>query len=115
VNDNAFFSHNFINDATSAMSLCNFLFYDKLRDYNLWISPQLLTPLSFLCVQHLGSSRVGLGPEEVRKPALGLLVGALESSNPLLRCMAAEGLSRLVLVVNDPAFTVSMTLVSFDK
>uniref|UniRef100_A0A8C7DRM3 HEAT repeat-containing protein 5A n=1 Tax=Oncorhynchus kisutch TaxID=8019 RepID=A0A8C7DRM3_ONCKI len=99
----------------SAMSLCNFLFYDKLRDYNLWISPQLLTPLSFLCVQHLGSSRVGLGPEEVRKPALGLLVGALESSNPLLRCMAAEGLSRLVQVVNDPAFTVSMTLVSFDK
>uniref|UniRef100_A0A8C7E0N4 HEAT repeat-containing protein 5A n=1 Tax=Oncorhynchus kisutch TaxID=8019 RepID=A0A8C7E0N4_ONCKI len=98
-----------------AMSLCNFLFYDKLRDYNLWISPQLLTPLSFLCVQHLGSSRVGLGPEEVRKPALGLLVGALESSNPLLRCMAAEGLSRLVQVVNDPAFTVSMTLVSFDK
>uniref|UniRef100_A0A8C7T747 HEAT repeat-containing protein 5A n=1 Tax=Oncorhynchus mykiss TaxID=8022 RepID=A0A8C7T747_ONCMY len=95
--------------------LCNFLFYDKLRDYNLWISPQLLTPLSFLCVQHLGSSRVGLGPEEVRKPALGLLVGALESSNPLLRCMAAEGLSRLVQVVNDPAFTVSMTLVSFDK
>uniref|UniRef100_A0A8C8MN11 HEAT repeat-containing protein 5A n=1 Tax=Oncorhynchus tshawytscha TaxID=74940 RepID=A0A8C8MN11_ONCTS len=75
----------------------------------------LLTPLSFLCVQHLGSSRVGLGPEEVRKPALGLLVGALESSNPLLRCMAAEGLSRLVQVVNDPAFTVSMTLVSFDK
>uniref|UniRef100_A0A8C8K4G3 HEAT repeat-containing protein 5A n=1 Tax=Oncorhynchus tshawytscha TaxID=74940 RepID=A0A8C8K4G3_ONCTS len=99
----------------SAMSLCNFLFYDKLCDYNLWISPQLLTPLSFLCVQHLGSSRVGLGPEEVRKPALGLLVGALESSNPLLRCMAAEGLSRLVQVVNDPAFTVSMTLVSFDK
>uniref|UniRef100_A0A8C8K367 HEAT repeat-containing protein 5A n=1 Tax=Oncorhynchus tshawytscha TaxID=74940 RepID=A0A8C8K367_ONCTS len=98
-----------------AMSLCNFLFYDKLCDYNLWISPQLLTPLSFLCVQHLGSSRVGLGPEEVRKPALGLLVGALESSNPLLRCMAAEGLSRLVQVVNDPAFTVSMTLVSFDK
>uniref|UniRef100_A0A8C8KAH2 HEAT repeat-containing protein 5A n=1 Tax=Oncorhynchus tshawytscha TaxID=74940 RepID=A0A8C8KAH2_ONCTS len=66
-------------------------------------------------LKHLGSSRVGLGPEEVRKPALGLLVGALESSNPLLRCMAAEGLSRLVQVVNDPAFTVSMTLVSFDK
>ncbi|XP_023849916.1 HEAT repeat-containing protein 5A isoform X2 [Salvelinus sp. IW2-2015] len=66
-------------------------------------------------LKHLGSSRVGLGPEEVRKPALGLLVGALESSNPLLRCMAAEGLSRLIQVVNDPAFTVSMTLVSFDK
>lgn len=42
-------------------------------------------------------------------------MGALESSNPLLRCMAAEGLSRLVQVVNDPAFTVSMTILGFDK
>ncbi|KAJ7990914.1 hypothetical protein DPEC_G00291830 [Dallia pectoralis] len=66
-------------------------------------------------LKHLGSSRVGLGPEEVRRPALCLLEGALESHNPLLRCTAAEGLSRLVQVVNDPSFTVSMTLVSFDK
>ena len=29
--------------------------------------------------------------------------------------MAAEGLARLVQVVNDPGFTVSMTLSSFDK
>uniref|UniRef100_A0A674A100 HEAT repeat-containing protein 5A n=1 Tax=Salmo trutta TaxID=8032 RepID=A0A674A100_SALTR len=88
------------------------------------IFPHIIVPLRYtlththsLCLSllRLGSSRVGLGPEEVRKPALGLLVGALESSNPLLRCMAAEGLSRLVQVVNDPAFTVSMTLVSFDK
>uniref|UniRef100_A0A6Q2Y0Y9 HEAT repeat-containing protein 5A n=1 Tax=Esox lucius TaxID=8010 RepID=A0A6Q2Y0Y9_ESOLU len=64
---------------------------------------------------HLGSCCAGLGPEEVRRPALGLLVGALESPNPLLRCVAAEGLSRLVQVVNDPTFTVSMTLVCFDK
>ncbi|CAB1335436.1 unnamed protein product [Coregonus sp. 'balchen'] len=63
----------------------------------------------------LGSSRVDLGPEEVRRPAMGLLVGALESSNPLLQCMAAEGLSRLVQVVNNHAFPVSMTLLSFDN
>uniref|UniRef100_A0A6Q2ZLP6 HEAT repeat-containing protein 5A n=1 Tax=Esox lucius TaxID=8010 RepID=A0A6Q2ZLP6_ESOLU len=66
-------------------------------------------------LKHLGSCCAGLGPEEVRRPALGLLVGALESPNPLLRCVAAEGLSRLVQVVNDPTFTVSMTLVCFDK
>nr|XP_046223187.1 HEAT repeat-containing protein 5A-like [Oncorhynchus gorbuscha] len=29
--------------------------------------------------------------------------------------MAAEGLSRLVQVVNDPAFTLSTTLISFEK
>ena len=42
-------------------------------------------------------------------------MGALESSSSVLRCMAAEGLARLVQVVNDPGFTVSMTLSSFDK
>lgn len=56
-----------------------------------------------------------LGPEEVQRPALSLLVGALEGSNPLLRCMAAEGLARLVQVLNDPSFTVSLTFMSFDK
>ncbi|KAJ8391412.1 hypothetical protein AAFF_G00090420 [Aldrovandia affinis] len=63
----------------------------------------------------LGSGRAGLGPEEVRRPALTLLIGALESSTPLLRCAAAEGLSRLAQVANDAAFTVAMTQISFDK
>ncbi|KAL0968979.1 hypothetical protein UPYG_G00220780 [Umbra pygmaea] len=66
-------------------------------------------------LKNLGSSRLGLGPEEVRGLALGLLVEALESAIPLLRCVAAEGLSRLVQVVNDPTFTVSMTMLSFNK
>uniref|UniRef100_A0A671MKD1 HEAT repeat-containing protein 5A n=1 Tax=Sinocyclocheilus anshuiensis TaxID=1608454 RepID=A0A671MKD1_9TELE len=63
----------------------------------------------------LASSRRELGSEEVQIPALSLLLGALEGSNPLLRCMAAEGLARLVQVLNDPNFTVSITLMSFDK
>ncbi|KAG7465627.1 hypothetical protein MATL_G00155510 [Megalops atlanticus] len=63
----------------------------------------------------LGSSGAGLGSEEARRPALTLLVGALESPAPLLRCAAAEGLSRLAQVANDAAFTVSMTQISFDK
>uniref|UniRef100_A0AAR2LUP9 HEAT repeat-containing protein 5A n=1 Tax=Pygocentrus nattereri TaxID=42514 RepID=A0AAR2LUP9_PYGNA len=56
-----------------------------------------------------------LGPEEVQKPGLSLLLGALESSNPLLRCVAAEGLARLAQVLNEPNFTVSLSLMSFDK
>ncbi|KAM9466485.1 HEAT repeat-containing protein 5A isoform 2-T4 [Clarias gariepinus] len=56
-----------------------------------------------------------LGPEEVQKPALSLLLGALESSNLLLRCVAAEGLARLAQVLNDHSVTVSLSQMSFDK
>ncbi|XP_076604038.1 HEAT repeat-containing protein 5A isoform X2 [Chaetodon auriga] len=62
-----------------------------------------------------GGVRGSLGPEEVRSPALSLLTGALESVSPLLRCLAAEGLSRLVQVVGDPGFTVSVSLLCFDR
>ncbi|XP_047467316.1 HEAT repeat-containing protein 5A [Mugil cephalus] len=62
-----------------------------------------------------GSSRGSLGPEDVRPPALSLLTGALESASPLLRCLAAEGLARLVQVVGDPGFTVSVSLLCFDR
>lgn len=51
----------------------------------------------------------------MRAPALALLTGALESSSPLLRCLAAEGLARLVQVVGEPGFTVSASLLCFDK
>ncbi|KAI4791086.1 hypothetical protein KUCAC02_034219, partial [Chaenocephalus aceratus] len=53
--------------------------------------------------------------KEVRSPALSLLSGALESASPLLRCLAAEGLARLVQVVGDPGFTVSVSLLCFDR
>ncbi|KAM7376460.1 hypothetical protein PAMP_006191 [Pampus punctatissimus] len=62
-----------------------------------------------------GSIRGSLGPEEMRLPALSLLSGALESISPLLRCLAAEGLARLVQVVGDPGFTVSVSLLCFDR
>uniref|UniRef100_A0A669BLL6 HEAT repeat-containing protein 5A n=1 Tax=Oreochromis niloticus TaxID=8128 RepID=A0A669BLL6_ORENI len=61
------------------------------------------------------SNRGSLGPEEIRPPALSLLSGALESTSPLLRCLAAEGLARLVQVVGDPGFTVSISLLCFDR
>lgn len=66
-------------------------------------------------LKHQGGMRGSLGPEEVRSPALSLLSGALESVSPLLRCLAAEGLARLVQVVGDPGFTVSVSLLCFDR
>ncbi|XP_039994056.1 HEAT repeat-containing protein 5A isoform X3 [Xiphias gladius] len=66
-------------------------------------------------LKHQGSIRGFLGPEEIRSPALTLLSGALESVSPLLRCLAAEGLARLVQVVGDPGFTVSVSLLCFDR
>uniref|UniRef100_A0A3Q3X6B3 LAA1-like C-terminal TPR repeats domain-containing protein n=1 Tax=Mola mola TaxID=94237 RepID=A0A3Q3X6B3_MOLML len=68
---------------------------------------------SLLKVLHL--IRSPLGPDEVRSPALSLLSGALESGIPLLRCLAAEGLAHLVQVVRDPSFTMSVSLLCFDR
>ncbi|XP_017331866.1 HEAT repeat-containing protein 5A isoform X5 [Ictalurus punctatus] len=63
----------------------------------------------------LALGHVKLGPEEVQKPALSILLGALESSNPLLRCVAAEGFARFAQVLSDHSVTVSLSLMSFDK
>ncbi|NXT00867.1 HTR5A protein, partial [Jacana jacana] len=66
-------------------------------------------------LKHLANCKGNLGPEEVRKSALTLVMGALESNNPLLRCAAAECLARLAQVVSDSAFTAGLAQVSFDK
>ncbi|KAM9777521.1 HEAT repeat-containing protein 5A [Neosynchiropus ocellatus] len=66
-------------------------------------------------LQHQAFVRGSLGPQELRQPALSLLTGALESSDPLRRCMAAEGLARLVQLVADAGFTVSVSLLCFDR
>uniref|UniRef100_A0A672TUT7 HEAT repeat-containing protein 5A n=1 Tax=Strigops habroptila TaxID=2489341 RepID=A0A672TUT7_STRHB len=66
-------------------------------------------------LKHLANCKGSLGPEEVRKSALTLVMGALESNNPLLRCAAAECLARLAQVVSDTAFTAGLAQVSFDK
>nr|XP_025950874.1 HEAT repeat-containing protein 5A [Dromaius novaehollandiae] len=66
-------------------------------------------------LKHLASCKGSLGPEEVRRPALTLVMGALESNNQLLRCAAAECLARLAQVVSDSAFTAGLAQVSFDK
>lgn len=51
----------------------------------------------------------------MRAPLLSLLAAALESSSPLMRCLAAEGLGRLVQVVGDPGFSVSVSLLCLDR
>ncbi|XP_055412069.1 HEAT repeat-containing protein 5A isoform X2 [Bubalus kerabau] len=68
---------------------------------------------SFL--KYVAGSKGHLGPEEVRKPVLALVMGALESPSPLLRCAAAEAWARLAQVVDDGAFTAALAQVSFDK
>ncbi|XP_018409657.1 PREDICTED: HEAT repeat-containing protein 5A [Nanorana parkeri] len=76
-----------------------------------------LSALTALCcfLKHLASDRVNLGPEEARKPCLGLILGALESSSPGLRCAAVECIARLSHVVAEPAYTSGLAQASFEK
>uniref|UniRef100_A0A8C3QL40 HEAT repeat-containing protein 5A n=1 Tax=Cyanoderma ruficeps TaxID=181631 RepID=A0A8C3QL40_9PASS len=66
-------------------------------------------------LKHLANCKGSLGSEEVRRSALMLIMGALESNNSLLRCAAADCLARLAQVVSDSAFTAGLAQVSFDK
>ncbi|NXO93278.1 HTR5A protein, partial [Certhia brachydactyla] len=66
-------------------------------------------------LKHLANCKGSLASEEVRRSALMLVMGALESSDPLLRCAAAECLARLAQVVSDSAFTAGLAQVSFEK
>nr|XP_047914738.1 HEAT repeat-containing protein 5A isoform X7 [Anser cygnoides] len=66
-------------------------------------------------LKHLANCKGSLGPEEVKRSAVTLVMGALESNNPLLRCAAAECWARLAQVVSDSAFTAGLAQVSFDK
>ncbi|XP_075700503.1 HEAT repeat-containing protein 5A isoform X2 [Rhinoderma darwinii] len=76
-----------------------------------------LSALSALCcfLKHLASNHINLGPEETRRPCLSLIVGALESRNPWLRCAAVECMARLAHVVSEPLYTSSLGQASFDK
>uniref|UniRef100_A0A8C3PDW5 HEAT repeat-containing protein 5B n=1 Tax=Chrysemys picta bellii TaxID=8478 RepID=A0A8C3PDW5_CHRPI len=56
-----------------------------------------------------------LGPEEVRKSALTLVMGALDNPNPILRCAAGEALGRMAQVVGEATFIARMAQFSFDK
>ncbi|XP_053331518.1 HEAT repeat-containing protein 5A [Spea bombifrons] len=66
-------------------------------------------------LKHLASNKSNLASEEARGPCLSLITGALESSNPWLRCAAVESMARLAQVVGDPGYTASLAQTSFDK
>nr|XP_020459804.1 HEAT repeat-containing protein 5B isoform X3 [Monopterus albus] len=63
----------------------------------------------------LAENKSTLGPEEVRKSALALVMGALDNPNPILRCAAGEALGRMAQVVGEAAFIARMAQTSFDK
>uniref|UniRef100_A0A8B9GIJ0 HEAT repeat-containing protein 5B n=1 Tax=Amazona collaria TaxID=241587 RepID=A0A8B9GIJ0_9PSIT len=63
----------------------------------------------------LAENKSSLGPEEVRKSALTLVMGALDNPNPILRCAAGEALGRMAQVVGEASFIARMAQYSFDK
>ncbi|XP_073413695.1 HEAT repeat-containing protein 5B isoform X2 [Dendrobates tinctorius] len=63
----------------------------------------------------LAENKSSLGPEEVRKSALTLVMGALDNPNPILRCAAGEALGRMAQVVGEATFIARMAQFSFDK
>lgn len=69
-----------------------------------------------LCaLRSLAETKTGFGQIEVRKAAVNLVLGALNSSNPTLRCAAGEALGRMAQVVGDHRFIAEMAQYSFDK
>uniref|UniRef100_A0A2K6JYV4 HEAT repeat-containing protein 5B n=1 Tax=Rhinopithecus bieti TaxID=61621 RepID=A0A2K6JYV4_RHIBE len=63
----------------------------------------------------LAENKSTLGPEEVRKSALTLVMGALDNPNPILRCAAGEALGRMAQVVGEATFIARMAQYSFDN
>lgn len=69
-----------------------------------------------LCsLKSLADTKTSLGPDEVRKAAFNLILGALGSQNPILRCAAGEALGRIAQVVGDNRFIADMAQSSFNS
>ncbi|PVD26321.1 hypothetical protein C0Q70_13992 [Pomacea canaliculata] len=69
-----------------------------------------------LCaLKSLSEIKSSLGQDDVRKAAFTLIMDALGSSNPILRCAAGEALGRMAQVVGDSKFIAEMAQHSFDK
>lgn len=71
---------------------------------------------ALLCgLKGLTESKCTIGQEDVRKSATGLIINALISANPILRCAAGEALGRIAQVVADSRFTAELAQTSFDR
>ncbi|KAH9496165.1 HEAT repeat-containing protein 5B [Bulinus truncatus] len=69
-----------------------------------------------LCaLKSLAELKASLGPDDVKKAAFSLIMDAMSSSNPILRCAAGEALGRMAQVVGDSKFIAEMAQHSFDK
>lgn len=63
----------------------------------------------------LNETKSGIGQEDVQKSAAGLIIGALVSTNPILKCAASEASGKMAQVVGDSKFTAELAQTSFDK
>ncbi|XP_063239681.1 LOW QUALITY PROTEIN: HEAT repeat-containing protein 5B [Bacillus rossius redtenbacheri] len=63
----------------------------------------------------LTEAKATFGQEDVKKSATSLIINALTSSNPVLRCAAGEALGRTAQVVGDSRFTAELAQTSFDR
>ncbi|KAK5639624.1 hypothetical protein RI129_012116 [Pyrocoelia pectoralis] len=63
----------------------------------------------------LSEAKTGFGQEDVKKAATSLILGALTSANPILRCAAGEAVGRMAQVISDSRFTAELAQTSFDK
>lgn len=71
---------------------------------------------ALLCgLKGLTESKSSIGQEDVRKSATSLIINALISTNPILRCAAGEALGRIAQVVGDSRFTAELAQTSFDR
>lgn len=71
---------------------------------------------ALLCgLKGLNESKSSIGQDDVKKSATSLIIGALVSANPILRCAAGEASGRIAQVVADSKFTAELAQSSFDK
>ncbi|XP_046742187.1 HEAT repeat-containing protein 5B isoform X2 [Diprion similis] len=63
----------------------------------------------------LNEAKTSFGQEDVKKSATNLIIGALVSSNSILRCAAGEAVGRMAQVVSDSKFTAELAQTSFDR
>ncbi|KFB43904.1 AGAP002215-PA-like protein [Anopheles sinensis] len=63
----------------------------------------------------LTETKSAIGQDDVRKSATNLIINALTSANPILRCAAGEALGRIAQVVGDSRVTAELAQTSFDR
>ena len=63
----------------------------------------------------LAEAKMTFGQDDVKKAAANLIIGALTSSNPILRCASGEAIGRMAQVVSDSRFTAELAQTSFDR